>query len=296
MNAVRIIILAVAAVAAIAVAVLVRTMTARPAPAPAQVAAPAAPAPRPMTRVLTARMDLPVGTRLSAENLAWQDWPAENLNPTFITDGSAPVARPTGAAQGAAHRVQQMAGDALSGNQAMQAVEGAIVRTAIVRGQPILPNSIVRGGEGGYMSVVLGPGMRAMSVPVNVDASAGGFVLPGDRVDVLISHAARNADQGFVAELVMRNVRVLAIDQQTSPEADARAIVGGVATLEIPEGDMEVMARARAQGNVILALRSYADLGGASGRAGSRSSDEAGPQNSVRIFRAGQPSQVQVSP
>jgi pilus assembly protein CpaB len=295
MNAVRIIILAVAAVAAIAVAILVRSMAARPAHPPAQVAA-AAPAPRPMTRVLTARMDLPVGTRLSAENMSWQDWPAEGINPAFITDGSAPVAAPTAGVAGAARHVQQMAGDAMSGNQAMQGMAGAIVRTAIIRGQPILPAAIVRGGEGGYMSVVIGQGMRAMSLPVSVDASAGGFVLPGDRVDVLVSHASRDTDGGFTAELVMRNVRVLAIDQQTSTEPNARSIVGAVATLEIPEGDMQVMARAKAQGNVMLALRSYADYAGPSGRAAPERVDAEGPQNSVRVFRAGQPTQVTVSP
>lgn len=146
------------------------------------------------------------------------------------------------------------------------------------------------------MSVVIGPGMRAMSLPVSVDASAGGFVLPGDRVDVLVTHAGRDTEGGFVAEMVMRNVRVLAIDQQTGTEEGARAIVGAVATLEIPEGDMQVMARAKAQGNVVLALRSYADYGGPSGRAAPERAEANGPQNSVRVFRAGQPSQVTVSP
>ena len=68
--------------------------------------------------------------------------------------------------------------------------------------------------------------LRAMSVPVTVEAAAGGFVLPGDRVDVLTGHAARDADQGFTAEVVERNVRVLAVDQQTAPAAGAQSIVG----------------------------------------------------------------------
>jgi pilus assembly protein CpaB len=293
MNAVRITILAVAFVAAIAVAFLVRSMATRHTAAPVVAAAPAA---RPMSRVLTARMDLPVGTRLTPENMAWQDWPADGLNPAFITDGTAPVVAPTTGAAGAAHHAQEIANDALSGNQAMQAVAGGIVRVALVRGQPIIAAGIVRGGQGGFMSVVLGPGMRAMSVPVTVEASAGGFVLPGDRVDVLTGHAARDADQGFTAEVVERNVRVLAVDQQTAPAAGAQAIVGAVVTLEIPQSDIEVIARAKAQGNVMLALRSYSDYAGPTGRASPPEAASAEPGNSVRVFRAGQSTQVTVSP
>ena len=290
MNAVRIIILAVAAVAAIAVAIVVRSMATR-GHAPQPVAA--APVQRPMTRVLTAKVDLPVGTRLSVENMAWQNWPAEALNPLFITDGAAPVAAVTTGTAGAVHQAHQAASDALTGNTAMMSIDGSIVRTALVRGEPIMASKIVRGGQGGFMSVVLGPGMRAMSVPVNVEGSAGGFVLPGDRVDVLTGRASRDSEQGFTAEVVMRNVRVLAVDQTTQSAAGARAIVGAVVTLEIPAGDMEVMARAKAQGNVMLALRSYADLGGPTGRAGPALSNTG---NNVRVFRAGQSSQVTVAP
>jgi len=287
--------LAVAFVAAIAVAFLVRSMATR-SHAPAPVVA-AAPAPRPTSRVLTARMDLPVGTRLTPDNMVWQDWPADGLNPAFITDGAAPVVAPQTGAAATAHHVQQAANDALSGNQAMQAVAGAIVRVAMVRGQPIMANSIVRGGQGGFMSVVLSPGMRAMSVPVTVEASAGGFVLPGDRVDVLTGHAARDADQGFTAEVVERNVRVLAVDQQTQTAAGAQSIVGAVVTLEIPENDIEVIARAKAQGNVMLALRSYSDYAGPTGRAGPpQAANGAEAGSSVRVFRAGQSTQVTVSP
>ena len=291
MNAVRIIILAVAAVAAIAVAIVVRSMATR---TPAPQAASAAPAARPTTRVLTAKVDLPVGTVLSAENVTWQDWPAAALNPLFITDGAAPAIQPTAAPAAAIRQAQQATNDALSGNAAMSAVQGAIVRTALVRGEPIMASKIVRGGQGGFMSVVLGPGMRAMSVPVTVEGSAGGFVLPGDRVDVLTGRTSRDPDQGFTAEVVMRNVRVLAVDQNTANAAGAQALVGAVVTLEVPAADMEVIARAKAIGNVMLALRSYADLGGPTGRTGPTTLANAG--TSVRVFRAGLSSEVTVAP
>jgi pilus assembly protein CpaB len=290
MNRVQIIILVVAFIAAVGVALVVRNMVStRNQPAPVAAAPP--PAARPMARVLTAKVDLPVGTRLSAENMNWQDWPAESLNPGFITDGAAAQVRPASSVQRTAQQARQTAEDVISGNGAMQSIEGAIVRTALVRGETIIAAKFVRGGEGGFMSVVLGPGMRAMSVPVTVEASAGGFVLPGDRVDVLTSHPSRDQDQGFTAETVMRNVRVLAIDQTSQAAGGAQSLVGAVVTLEIPAADTEIMARAKAQGNVMLALRSYADLGGPSGRAG----PSAIAGNNVRVFRAGQSSEVTVT-
>lgn len=289
MSPIRIVILAVAAVAAIGLALVVRGMASRD-NSPAQPAAAAPVDTRPMTRVLVAKVDVPVGSSLSPANMSWQSWPADAVNPLFITDGSAPAPRPTGAAA-AAETAQRTAGDLMGGGQAMQALSGAIARVPILAGEPITSQKVVRGGEGGYMSVVLQPGYRAMSVPVNAETAVGGFILPGDRVDVITSRQARDSDNGFISETVLRNVRVLAIDQTTEPAKDSRTIVGAVVTLEIPQGDIEVMARAKAQGNVVLALHSYADIGGSAGRA----SPAAAETRSVRIFRAGQASEIEVS-
>src|SRR5690606_9287495 len=100
------------------------------------------------------------------------------------------------------------------------------------------------------------PGMRAMAISVTVDTAAGGFILPGDRVDVL---QAGDVDDRSVTRTVMRNVRVLAIDQAAAPAKDANTLVGAVATLEIPAGDAEVLAGAQIQarngGGLVLALR-----------------------------------------
>ena len=264
MGAVRIAILAAAAVAAILLAFIVRgMMTAEPAP---EAAAPIAEA-RPMAQVLVAREDLPIGRRLDAGLVAWQAWPGEALNPTFITDKVADTA-------------SKVAASAL-GSGPMQAIDGAIVREAIAKGEPISTGKIVRGGEGGYMSVVLEPGMRAVAVPVTQETAAGGFILPGDRVDVLQSYRP-DGGQHEVTETLLRNVRVLAIDQTTPPDKDANSIAGSVATLEAPAGDAELLALGKARGEMILALRSYADLGGPVGRGG-----VSAPQ-SVRIYRNGE--------
>lgn len=285
MGALRIAILVVAAVAAVALALVVRGMLApKAAPPPVAVSAPA-PA-KPMARVLVAKRDLRIGTRLTPDDLDWQAWPADALNANFITDGAAPVAAPTAPVEKAAKTATQAATDVVMGAAPMQAVEGAIVKEPIMAGEPIIPRKIVRGGQGGYLAVVLQPGMRAVAIAVNTETGAGGFILPGDRVDVIQSRAAEGT-KTIMTELLMQNVRVLAIDQATEAAKDAKAVVGAVATLEIPAADVDVLARGKAQGEMVLALRSYADLGAPVGRGSARN-------ETVRIYRAGDTTEVAV--
>ena len=283
MGAVRI---AVAAIAAIGLAFIVRNMASPKRPEPAAAAAPAA---RPVAQVLVAKRDLPIGTRLTPADLAWQAWPADALNAAFVTDGAAP-ALPAQMPDKAVQKATRVANDIISAQSPMQAFEGAIVKEALAAGEPVVARKVVRAGQSGFMAVVLQPGMRAMAVPINAETAAGGFILPGDRVDVLQSRQG-GGDGGaktMVTEVLMRNVRVLAIDQSIEPGKDAKTIVGGVATLEIPAADAEVMARGKAQGEVQLALRSYADIGGPPGRGGTaRATAQA-----VRVFRGGEVTEV----
>lgn len=290
MSAARLLILVIAAVAAIALAFVVRGAFA-PKKAPVAAAAAAVPAAKPTVRVLVAKRDLPIGTRLNPGDLGWQDWPAEGLSATFTTDGAPPAVQPTGAA-GAAKTAASTA-EGLFGDSAIKALDGAVVREPFVTGEPIVARKIVKQGEGNYMAVVLAPGMRAMSVGVTVDTSAGGFVLPGDRVDLIVSKD--NGDKGVETETVLRNVKVLAIDQTAQPAKDAQTMVGAVATLEVSAADTELVAgaqvKAKGGGALSLALRSYADAGAPTTR-GSATSDSG---QTVRVFRAGQASQVTVS-
>lgn len=275
MNPARIVILIVAAVAALGLALIVRGM-ATPDKAPVA----EAPA-KPVVQVLVAKRDLPVGARLGAADLGWQPWPADALNATFVTDGAAP-ALPAEMPDKAVQKAARAANDMIAPGDAIQAFEGSIVKEALAKGEPVVASKVVRAGQSGFMAVVLQPGMRAMSVAINAESAAGGFILPGDRVDVLQSRKPSEGGGGYVTEVLMRNIRVLAIDQNIDPAKDAKSIVGGVATLEIPASDIEVIARGKAQGEMILALRSYADIGGAPGRG------VAERVSGVRVFRGGQ--------
>ncbi|MDP2260013.1 MAG: Flp pilus assembly protein CpaB [Caulobacter sp.] len=290
MSAVRLLILAVAAIAAIALAFVVRGAFS---PKTAPSVAAAAPTPSgPTVRVLVAKRDLPTGARLAPTDLGWQDWPAEGLSEAFTTDGAPPQVKPAGAAGAAKEAAATASG--LFGDAAIKALDGAVVREPFVSGEPIVARKIVKTGEGNFMAIVLAPGMRAMSVGVTVDTAAGGFILPGDRVDLIVS---QNDGDKVVTETVLGNVKVLAIDQAAQPTKDAQTMVGAVATLEVSAADTELVAsaqtRARAGGALSLALRSYADAGAPTTRGVSSGSPRAG--ETVRVVRAGQSSQVTVS-
>ncbi|PLR24431.1 Flp pilus assembly protein CpaB [Caulobacter zeae] len=294
MNPVRIIIVLVAAASAIGLAMLMqKAMGGKSAKSEVVASAPGAPTldAKPMTLVLVAKRDLAIGTRLTKDDVDWKAWPADAVSPVYITNGAASV-EPQGAA-----KVVKTAAEAtgvLGGAPPEAAVEGAIVRDPLLAGEPIVPRKIVRGGEGGYLSVVLSPGTRAMAVPVTSETAAGGFILPGDRVDVLMSRDAPNGDgasggKQVIAETVLQNIRVLALDQATTAEKDAKTIVAATATLEVRPAEAEALTRAKAAGPVTLALRAYTDLGGPSGVA-------APTQDStvIRINRGGQTSSIAV--
>ncbi len=288
MGSNRVIILVVAAVAAIVLMLIVRGLAGHhAAPAPVVAAAPA----QPMTNVLVAHRDLPTGTRIGAGDVVWQPWPANALNPAFITDGHAAQA----VASGPVAKIARTAEAAVASAGPMESVYGAIVRVPILANEPVVQSKLVRSGQGGFMAVVLHPGMRAMAIPISVSTAAGGFILPGDRVDVMQAKQSEgaNAGHGYTSQTLLQNVEVLAIDQASEPAKGAQAMVGAVATLEVPAADAEVVARAKAQGEVVLALRSYADAGGASGRTSPNARQATGE---VHIYRAGVMADAMVTP
>jgi len=296
MNPLRIMIVLIAAVSAIGLAVVMQKAMGGKAQPVAVVQAPVR-TDKPMTQVLVAKRDLVVGERLTAADVTWQAWPSDAVNTAFITNGAA-IPAPTKATAKAAKAVGDAADGMIGGLSPEKAVEGAIVRDPILAGEPITPRKIVRGGEGGYLSVVLSPGKRAMAVPITSETAVGGFVLPGDRVDVIQTRDAQSAGEGegsggksIIAETILQNVRVVALDQNTVAEKDAKTIVAATATLEVGPIEAEALARAKAAGAVTLVLRAYTDLGGPSGL-GVRSNEPA----VVRINRGGQTSSISVRP
>jgi pilus assembly protein CpaB len=297
MGAIRlVIVLVVAAAAAVVLALVVRHMTmSRPAAAMA-----ATPPARAAVRVLVAKRDLKVGDRLAVEDVAWQTWPADAVNPAFVTGG--PVDPKANLAVKAEAALQA----ATMGDPAVQALAGSLVREAVLANEPIGRRKLVKGGEGGFMAVKLPQGMRALALPVTVETGAGGFVLPGDHVDVVLNvKMTGNADmhmgpaQPVQSRTVMRNLTVLAIDQTTEPKAGASSLVGAVATLEVPAEDVDELARAKDEGALMLALRSYADMAGPSGRAAPAPAQPHAArlrapmqQASVRIYRGDKVTEV----
>ncbi len=302
MKPARIIVICVAAVAAIGLALVVRAMGS-PSNTPTAVAAAAAVPTRPMAKVLVAAKDLQPGQRLTEADLAWKDWPVDEVNPAFITDGSTPLPAAEAAAAdaarpaGAVASVTRAANDLATGGAKADYV-GSVVREPILAGEPIVSRKIVRAGDSGYMAAYLEPGMRAMAIRVTVETAAGGFILPGDRVDVLLTRETTLSNIGsqegdrskFTSSTVMQNVKVLAIDQSTRAGDDEQAVVGATATLELGPRDAEALALAKSEGELSLVLRSYADTGGPSGRV----APVARQSSAVRIYRGGAPEVVVV--
>ncbi len=265
------------------------------APRPRLVAlAPVAP-PKPTLRVLVARHDLATGDVVGPDSFTWTSWPTEAANPQFITDGAAtlPSAGPGAGLQDAAKGAAVAVASAVRGGpDPSAALMGAVVRQPMLANEPVIASRLVRPGAGGVMAVTLDPGMRAMSVPLTAESAAGGFILPGDHVDVV--QTRKDAQEGRPAgprtATVLRNVRVLAIDQNTHAEKTA-AVLGATGTLEVTPDQAEYLVLARAQGDLTLVLRSYADAGGAAQIAARPPLVSDGV---VHVFRSGQAVDVKV--
>ncbi len=285
MTPARIVIILVALVAAVGLALVVHGMfgSAKPPPQMAM-----QPPPPPMTRVLVAKTDLGVGDRLSPDNMAWQSWPAATLNAAYITDGVV-AAAPRGQTATAVSTATHTVGDiATGGGPRMQAMIGAIVRQPLYAGEPITDREIVRSGDSSYMAVRLPPGMRAMSLPLSAESGAGGFIQPGDHVDVFSTHtdSTRNGSGGMVTEVVITNALVLAIDQHPDAPKNSPTLPGNTITLEVPASSVMALAKARAQTGLTIALRSYADIGGRPG------GPTVGDGQTIRVFRGGGPAEL----
>lgn len=318
MKPARIAVICIAAVAAIGLALVVRAMgSSSNAPATPAAAADT----QPKARVLVAAHDLAPGKKLTEADLDWKEMPVAEVNPLYITDGSTPVpakpveadakaapAKPAaGTVEGqpsAVAKVARAANDIATGGAKADYV-GSVVREPILAGEPIVARKIVRAGDSGYMAAYLEPGMRAMAIRVTVETAAGGFILPGDRVDVVLTRQLdnnNNATEGGASDrakhatgTVLENLKVLAVDQTTRAGDDEQSVVGATATLEVTPKNAELLALAKAEGELSLVLRSYADTAGPSGAVrGAQRAAVAARNTSVRVYRGGAPEVVTI--
>jgi pilus assembly protein CpaB len=190
-------------------------------------------------KVLVARKALPVGTIIDAESLAYQAWPKELVQNAYYTEGSPE-------------------GD-------ISKLLGMVVRNPTTAGQPLTHGALVGPKDRGFLAAALGPGMRAVTVPVSASSGVAGFVFPGDRVDIVLTQAVQGGGEGpplKVSETIVRNMRVLATDQRTdSKDEDGKTLVKTFSniTLEATPRIAEKIAVAQSLGQLSLALRSIAD-------------------------------------
>ncbi|WP_106639615.1 Flp pilus assembly protein CpaB [Allosphingosinicella vermicomposti] len=188
--------------------------------------------------VLVATRALPVGTIIDAEALRFQPWPKGLIQPAYYT--------------------KENGGDPAS-------LIGTVVRNEITAGQPITQGSLVKPGERGFLAAALGPGMRAITVGVSPTSGVAGFVFPGDRVDIVLTQEVEGGGEGEalkVAETVLRNVRVLAVDQSLTAQDESGNNVAktvSTVTLEATPQMAEKVAVAQKIGELSLSLRSIAD-------------------------------------
>jgi pilus assembly protein CpaB len=204
----------------------------RPAPAAQQAAAPV-----PENQVLVAVRTLPAGTIVDDSTVRAQVWPKDMIDGNMLMKGSG-------------------------------SVSGRVVRYTVPAGQPITNSALIKPGDRGFLAAALGPGMRAVTVPVTATSGVAGFVFPGDRVDVLLTQEITGSSSGSpmtvlkTAETIVRNVRVLATDQNTLPQGEAKDPAVKPSTMVTLEGTpriAEKIAVAQSMGTISLSLRSIAD-------------------------------------
>ncbi|NKB59907.1 MAG: Flp pilus assembly protein CpaB [Alphaproteobacteria bacterium] len=207
--------------------------------------------------VLVANKELPAGRFIKAKDLRWQAWPEKGLSETYYVKGK-PAPKRKNAASGDKSKDKSKDAKA-SGKGLIADFVGAVVRAKITPGEPITDGRVVRPGDRGFLAAVLQPGTRAISVPINATTGISGFVFPGDKVDMLLTHSIQEEDETVrrATETVLSDIRVLAVDQRTD-DVEGKAVVAKTATLEVTPKQAEVIAVASEIGRLSLSLRSLA--------------------------------------
>jgi len=189
--------------------------------------------------VLVAKNEIGLGQSVKPTDLQWQTWPATTASSNFIKRTDRP--------------------------EATKEITGSIARAPFIAGEPIREPKLVKADGSGFMAAILPTGMRAVSTEISAETGAGGFILPNDRVDVILTRREKNPDSKSTpdivqSEIILPNVRVLAIDQAPKEKEGQNAVVGKTVTLELKPEQAETLVRSRQMGTLSLALRSIADV------------------------------------
>lgn len=195
----------------------------------------AASTPQDVTRILVARHDIVPGSFIqTGRDLEWAQWPDQQLNPSY----------------------------AVEGNIELASLDGSVVRRQLLKGEPITDGLLVKADEGGFMAAVLGAGMRAISIAVDATTGNAGFIAPGDKVDLILTHRieiegadGESQEDLLASETFIHDVRVLAVDQQLD-NPDNSAILAKTVTLEVSTAQAEKINVAKDLGKISLSLRS----------------------------------------
>ena len=221
---------------------------------------PPPPPPLATVEVLVAKSNLDTGQIVGATDVGWQTWPAASAGSSFIRKPDRP--------------------------DAIKDFVGTIVRTPVMAGEPIRDSKVVAGKGGGFMAAILPHGMRAVAIDVSPDTGVAGFILPNDHVDIVLTRRDKAAEkvtgvERFISETVLRNVRVLAIDQNVEDKEGQKVVIGKTATVELDPHQAETLALSRQLGTLSLTLRSLLDSQSPTPEGGD-SDDKSKPVNTVR--------------
>lgn len=236
MDKKKLTLLLVALVIAVGTALGARTLfvgAAAPQASAAAAAVPEAKGPK----VLVAQRALPVGTIITADSVSYQAWPKDMVQDAYFIDGEADMSK----------------------------LLGTVVRYPITAGQPLTQGALVAPGDRGFLAAALGPGMRAITIPVSAKTGVAGFVFPGDHVDLVLTQSVKGGGDGQqlkASETILKNLRVLATDQATSTETvEGKSVVrtSSTVTLEVTPRIAEKVTVAETIGQLSLSLRSLAD-------------------------------------
>jgi len=186
------------------------------------------------TKILVAGTRIKIGQMVSANQLKWQEWPKDAVNASYVS---------------------------ISKNKnASKDFDKSIARTTFQVGEPIIVHKLIKRNQGGVMAAILTPGMRAISTTIKEATSAGGFILPNDHVDVILSRKLRGTNQSkYVSSTILSNVKVLAIGQNIEQPKGQPSTKGKTATLELTLAQSETLSLAENMGDLSLALRSISE-------------------------------------